>query len=562
MALAANDADLILHNGKIVTVDARFSIREAVAISSGKIAAVGTSRAILEAERGAKTEMIDLHGGMVLPGLVDAHVHALEAGLSEFRAPLPPLDSFAAVQQFIRTAAAKTPKGGWIVVPRTFPTRLKEMRMPTRDVLDVTTDHPVLFDASYVVILNSYALKQCGITRDTPNPPGGEIVKDAAGEPNGILKNAQLLVKGLDRSERFTEAEKLDALEQQLRRYLAAGLTTVGDRAVNAEQIALYQKLKAAGRLPIRAVLTWRPDGSQPTAALQKQIEAAPYTTNSGDSWLKFGTFKLTLDGGMTIGTAYQRYPYGAFGKQLYGKTDADDRGQLFIPPAKLLDVMRTARNKGWQLTTHDQGGGAVDNFLDTLEQLDRERPIAPTRSHLMHASFQSPAAIARMKKMGILADVQAPWLYLDAPALEQVFGYDGMRYFYPLRSYIDAGVIIAAGSDHMIGHDKNSAVNPYNPFLSMWTEVARLTSRGKAMHPEERISREETLKTHTTWAAYLQFAEKERGSIEAGKLADMVVIDRDYLNCPEKQIKDIQPVMTLVDGKIVYRRNATLPGR
>jgi len=557
-ALSAADADLILFNGKIVTVDRQFRIGQAVAIKSGRIVAVGLDDSILKAERGLKTALTNLHGATVLPGLVDAHVHALEAGLSEFRAPIPTLDSFEAVQAYIRQLAATTPKGEWIVVPRTFPTRLKEMRMPTRETLDVAKEHPVLFDASYVVVLNSYALKQCGIDRNTPNPPGGEVVKDANGEPNGILKNATSLVKGLDRNGHFTEAEKLDALEQQLKRYVAAGLTAVGDRAVDGEQISLYQKLKATGRLPIRAVLTWRPDGSQPAATLQQQIEAAPYTTNTGDSWLKFGTFKLTLDGGMTIGTAFQRYPYGPFGKQLYGKTDPEDRGQLFIPPDKLLAVMRTARNRGWQLTTHDQGGGAVDNFLDTLEQLDREKPIAPTRSHLMHASFQSPEAIARMKKMGILADVQSSWLYLDAPALEEVFGYDGMQYFYPLRSYIDAGIIVAAGSDHMIGHDKNHAVNPYNPFLSMWTEVTRLTGvpsgHGKVIHPEQKISRAEALKTHTIWAAYLQFADNERGTIEPGKLADLVVIDRDYLTCPEEQIKDIRPVVTILDGKIVYR--------
>jgi predicted amidohydrolase YtcJ len=555
--LLAADAELILHNGKIVTVDGPFSIQQAVAIKFGTITAVGADASVLKAERGSKTEVIDLHGRTVLPGLVDSHVHALEAGLSEFRAPIPPLDSFAAVQAYLRQQAAKTPKGEWIVVPRTFPTRLKEMRMPTRDVLDTEKDHPVLFDASYVVILNSYALKICGIDRSTPNPPGGEVVKDANGEPNGMLKNAQSLIKKLDRTERFTEAERMDALEQQLKRYVAAGLTTVGDRAVNASQIAVYQKLKAAGRLPIRAVLTWRLNGQDSADVLERQIASAAYTTNTGDSWLKFGTFKLTLDGGMTIGTAYQRYPYGAFGKQLYGLTNPDDRGQLFIQPAKLLAVMRAARNRGWQLTTHDQGGGAVDNFLNTLEALDREQPIAPTRSHVMHASFQSPEAIARMKKIGILADVQAAWLYLDGPALEQVFGYEGMRYFYPLRSYIDAGIILAAGSDHMIGHDKNGAVNPYNPFLSMWTEVTRLTIRGKALHPDQKISRVEALKTHTIWPAYLQFAEKERGSIEAGKLADLVVIDRDYLTCPEEQIRNIQPMMTVLNGRIAYRATA-----
>src|SRR5258708_10579478 len=353
-AILASDADLILHNGKIVTVDGQFSIQQAVAIRSGTIVAVGPDSSVLRAERGPKTELIDLHGRTVLPGLVDAHVHALEAGLSEYRAPLPPLDSFQAVQSYIRQQAKKTPKGEWIVVPRTFPTRLKEMRMPARDLLDVDKDHPVMFDASYVVILNSYALKQCGIDRNTPSPHGREVVKDANSEHTGVLKNAQSLVKGLDRSEHFSEAEKLDALEQQLKRYVAAGLTAVGDRAVNAEQIALYRKLRATGRLPIRTVLTWRPDASQPTATLEQEIESAPYTTNTGDSWLKFGTFKLTLDGGMTIGTAFQRYPYGPFGKQLYGKTDPDDRGQLFIPPSKLLTVMGTARHRSCQLTKHE----------------------------------------------------------------------------------------------------------------------------------------------------------------------------------------------------------------
>lgn len=552
--VAAADADLILHNAKVVTVDQRFRVHQAVAIKDTKIVAVGASAAILKQERGSKTAVIDLAGKTVLPGLVDAHVHALGAALSEFKNPLPPLDSFASVNTYIAQQAAKTAKGEWIVVPRTFPTRLKELRMPTRESLDVELDHPVLFDASYVVILNSAGLKKCGIDRNTPNPPGGEIVKDKQGEPTGVLKNGRSLIKGLDRTESFTDVEKLDALEQQLKRYLAAGLTAVGDRAVNGEEIALYQKLKATNRLPIRVVMTWRPDAAQPTESLQKTIESTTYTTNTGDSWLKFGTFKLTLDGGMTIGTAYQRYPYGAFGKQLYGKTDPDDRGQLFIEPPKLLALMRTARGRGWQLTTHDQGGSAIDNFLDTLEALNKEQSIAPSRSHVMHASFQSPEAIARMKKLGILADVQAPWLYLDGPALEQVFGKEGMRYFYPLRSYIDAGIVTAAGSDHMIGHDKNNAVNPYNPFLSLWTEVTRLTNRGTVINPEQKITRQEALKTHTIWPAHLQFAEKERGSIEVGKLADMVVIDRDYLTCKENEIKDIQPVMTILNGVVVYR--------
>jgi predicted amidohydrolase YtcJ len=159
------------------------------------------------------------------------------------------------------------------------------------------------------------------------------------------------------------------------------------------------------------------------------------------------------------------------------------------------------------------------------------------------------------MKKMGVLADAQPQWLYKDAPALEKVFGRAGMRYFYPMRSYLDAGIVVAAGSDHMIGHDKNKAVNPYNPFLSMWIMVARKTDRGDVMVPEERITRVEALKTHTIWGAFAEFTEKSKGSIEVGKLGDVVVVDRDPLTCPEDQMKAVEPVMTVIGGKVVWEK-------
>jgi hypothetical protein len=549
------EADLILHNGKIVTVDAGFSVQQAVAIRGDRIAAVGSDQAILNAERGAHTKLIDLHGRMVLPGLFDSHVHPLGGALSEFRAPLPVLDSFAAVQSFIRQQAAKTPPGEWIVVPRTFPTRLRELRMPTREVLDVDTAHPVMFDASYVVVVNSLGLKRSGITRDTPNPARGEIVKDAHGEPNGILKNAQSLLKGLKPEGQFTEREQLQALEEMLQRYVAAGLTSIGDGAVQENEIHLYRTLKAQNRLPLRVTMTWWHNAAKPIEELRKEIQSADVTTNSGDEWLRFGAFKINVDGGMTIGTAFQREPYGPFGAQLYGKTDPQDRGQLFESPEKLLAILRIARDAKWQLSAHCQGGGAIDGFLQALAALDRESPIAPTRSHLIHASFQSPAAIAEMKRMGVLADVQPAWLYLDSPALEKVFGSDGMRYFFPLRSYLDAGIGIAGGSDHMIGHDKNSATNPYNPFLGLWTAVTRLNTRNEVVHAEERITRAEALRMYTTGAAYRHFAENSRGSIERGKLADLVVIDRDYLTCPEEEIRRIEPIAVMIGGRIVHGR-------
>jgi predicted amidohydrolase YtcJ len=554
--LFSADADLIFYGGKVVTVDKSFSIQQAVAIQEGRIVDVGSDSDVLRRNRGQHTRAVDLKGRTVLPGLIDSHLHALSAGLSEYRGPMPAIHSFADIQAYIRQQATKVPKGQWIVVPRTFPTRLREMRMPTRDVLDVATEHPVLFDASYVSVVNTYALKRSGITRNTPNPPRGEIGKDERGEPNGILRNALSVIKGApdtEHSQTFTEQEKLDALQKMLKRYVAAGLTTVGDRAVLQEDVNLYEKLKSEHRLPIRAVLTWRIPTSAATNKLVAEIKERPWVTNKGDDWLKFGSFKVALDGGMTIGTAYQRHPYGPFGAQLYGEADPKNRGQLFVPPDKLFTIMQAARDKGWQLTAHSQGGGAVDVLLDTFEKLNAERPIAPTRSLLIHASFQSPQAIARMRRMGILADIQPAWLYFDGPALEKVFGHEGMRYFIPTRTYRNAGIVLAGGSDHMIGFNKDTAINAYNPFLSMWITVTRRMSNGAVLYPEERLTRQEALEMYTTWPAYMQFNEHNRGSIEAGKLADMVVIDRDYLTCPEDQIKDIQPVMTIVNGQIAY---------
>ena len=547
------DADLILHHGKIVTLDSAGTVAEAIAFKDGRIASVGTDREVLATERGAATRVVDLAGKMVLPGLCDAHVHTLEAGLSEFRSPLPRLDSIAAIQDYIRARARTTPKGAWIVVPRTLPPRIREMRLPTRADLDIDRDHPVAFDASYVWSANSLALQVSGITRETPNPPGGEIGKGPDGEPNGILRNADSLLRGAHTAETFSQDEKLRAIEQMLRLYAAAGLSAVGDRLVTPAEVALFETLERQGRLPVRVILTWRPDAQRPVEAIEREIRASSWTTNRGNEMLKLGSFKVTLDGGQSVGTAYQRMPYGPFGRQLYGLTDPDARGTLFVDAEKLYRIYSAARGQGWQLTAHVQGGGAIDTLLDVFERLDREKPIAPTRSHVMHGSFLSEQAVARMKRLGVALDAQPGWLYFDVPALERVFGRDRMRWFFPLKSVIAAGIPVAGGSDHMIGHDKDRAVNPYNPFFNMWMCVTRRMSNGDTFYPEERISRLEALRLYTSGPAWIQFSEKTRGSLEPGKVADAVVIDRDYFACPEDEIRSIQPVTTYVGGVVAY---------
>ena len=172
-----------------------------------------------------------------------------------------------------------------------------------------------------------------------------------------------------------------------------------------------------------------------------------------------------------------------------------------------------------------------------------------------MHGSFMSEDALNRMQRMGVIVDVQPGWLHFDVPALKRVFGLENMRYFFPLRSYIDRGIIVAGGSDHMIGHDKNNAVNAFNPFFNMWASITRQTREGEVIYAQEKVTRQEALKMWTIWAAYLQFGEKSRGSLEPGKYADLVVIDREFLNCPEDDIRRIQPVATVVNGRVVFGR-------
>jgi predicted amidohydrolase YtcJ len=234
---------------------------------------------------------------------------------------------------------------------------------------------------------------------------------------------------------------------------------------------------------------------------------------------------------------------------QIYGYSDANFRGVLTVPRENVFLMAQLADELGWQMTAHATGGGALDLLLDPYEAADRVKPIAGRRFTATHANFPNARAIERARKQGIAFDVQPAWLHFDGAAIRDVLGRERMKDFLPLRSLLDAGIIVGGGSDQMIRFDARLATNPYHPFDGMWMAITRETKEGVVIHPEQRVTREQALKMWAWNNAYIMFAEKEIGSIEPGKRADMVVITKDFLTCPEREIKDIEALRTIVGG-------------
>lgn len=546
--------DAIYYNGSIITMSPGGSRAQALAIRGDRFTAVGTDAEVLKSA-GPQTRKIDLAGKCVVPGIVESHVHPIGAALAEIDGPVPLLHSIAEILRYIHDQDAKLPPARLVFVPKVYSTRLSDRRYPTRYELDEAAPHrEAMLDNGYASVLNSALLNKLGITRDTPQPANGRIVKDAKGEPTGLILGAPQLLGKLRGSRTYTAKERLWALGSMLKRYNSVGITSIYDRGEGPEGFRAYQSLHAAGELTVRSTVTYLIQAQGTRAQVRSEIERIPFITGWGDDWLRTGTLKTVVDGGILIGTAYLREPYGAH-TQIYGFVDPNFRGVLSVPPENLVEMAQTAAELGWQMTSHTTGGGATDLLLDAYEAADRVTPIAGRRFTVTHGNFPNPAAIARARKLGVAFDIQPFWLYLDGPAIQDVFGSARMKDFQPLRDLFDAGIVVGGGSDHMIRFDPRQATNPYHPFLGMWIAVTRKMVDGKVLNPEQRISRMEALKMWTWNGAYLMFAEKEKGSIEVGKLADLAVISKDYANCPEDEIKDIEALRTVVGGKVVYDR-------
>ncbi|MBW3599556.1 MAG: amidohydrolase [Planctomycetes bacterium] len=551
-------ADLILHGGKVVTVDDDFSLAEAVAVKDGWILAVGSDEEVLK-HRGEGTEVVDLDGKMVLPGLIDSHTHPTGASMFEFDHPVPEMESIADVLDYVRSRAEAVEDAEWIWIQQVFITRLREQRYPTREELDeAAPNNPVAFRTGPDAALNSMALELSGIDKDFQVVGSGHIERDPeTGEPTGILRGCTRYIKGGPPRSKATEQDRLERLETLFADYNASGLTSIADRNAGDSAIRQYQTLRQEGRLTVRVAASHSlsvGDGKLENVLENiRKIAAHPLHKN-GDAMLRIVGVKTFLDGGMLTGSAYMREPWGL--SKIYSITDPRYQGVLFIPKERLVPVVQAVVEEDLQFTAHSVGDGAVHTLLEAYDEVNRQTPIAATRPCITHSNFMSEEAIDEMVRLGVGADIQPAWLYLDARTLQAQFGYDRLRWFQPLATIFKKGAIAGGGSDHMQKIGSLRSINPYNPFLGMWVTITREARwyEGR-LHTEEALTREQAIRFYTTNNAWLLFLEDEVGSLEKGKQADMIVIDRDLLTCPVDVIKETQVLRTYLAGKLVHQQ-------
>jgi predicted amidohydrolase YtcJ len=558
VALFGQQADLILHHGKIVTVDPQFRFVDAVAIRGDRLLAVGRYSEVSKLA-GPDTRQIDLKGKTVLPGLMDSHSHAFDASMYEFDHQVPDMQTIADVLGYIRSRATAAKEGDWIVLTQVFVTRLRDQRFPTRAELDAAAPHnPVYFGTGPDASVNSLALKLSGIDRNFKITDGkpGRIEHDATGEPTGILRSCSRLIKTKSGERQPSDEDRRQRLKMLLADYNAVGITSISERDLGDSGIEIYRQLRDKGELTCRTYIMYSVDAQMPLDQIEARMLKAsrsPLHMYSNMLWLR-GT-KSYMDGGMLTGSAYMLKPWGI--SKVYSIDDPGYHGMRYIEAGRLYQMARFALSHELQFTAHSVGDGAVQGMIDAYSEVNNDFTVRPARPCITHANFMSAEMIRKMKELGIVVDLQPDWLWLDGATLLKQFGNERTAYFQPYRSLFENGVPVGGGSDHMQKIGSFRSINPYNPFLGMWitlTRQPRWTDR--PMHPEQRLSREQAIRLYTINNAYLTFEEKEKGSLENGKLADLIVLDRDILTCPIDEIQNTHVEQTYLGGKLVYERH------
>ena len=537
-----NSPDLVLVGGRILTMDSRSSVAEALAVRDGKILAVGSDAAVRPIA-GPQTRVIDLAGKTVVPGLIDTHAHFGAAGLSDYVVNLGPAKSVAGALELLKAFVARKKPGEWIITGGWHPpSQLAEKRYLTRQEIDsVAPNNPVyLRTVGHFAMANSLALQKAGIDKTSPNPSGGSFEKDTSGELTGVLVETAIpLVENLVPP--FTEDEEIrqyKIAEGVLNSY---GITSVVEGATSARDTRTLQKIALSNAATLRVGLMYRPEPPAELSAWEAIMSGSGATSGFGDDWLKFGGIKIFYDGGMTLRTAMMR--------DVYPDSHDNYRGIAQQTPERLKQLVSIANKSKWRVGVHVVGDLGVDQVLDAFEAADKEKSIRDRRFILIHASLIRPEQMDRARALGVRVDFQNVFMWDKAATVERFLGKATADRALPTKTLIDR-----MGLDNL-GAGTDFPVNPINPFLNIYIMVTRKDPNGNVYGASEAISREQALRLYTSAASRYMFDEGRKGTLEAGKLADLAVLSADIMSIPEDQIKDIKADMTMVGGKVVFQR-------
>ena len=536
-------ADVVLLSAKICTGEAKQPEAQALAVRNGRIVAVGSDREISRL-RGPKTRVLDGKGRRVVPGFIDAHAHMSLGGFNLLAVDLRHTKDEADFTLRLAEFAGRKPPGVWLTDGAWDHEIWPGARLPTRAMLDPATgDRPTCLSRldGHMMVCNSLALKLAGISRETPDPPGGVIVRDASGEPTGVLKDAAMDAISAVRPAR-TKAETEEALRTALRHAARFGVTSVQDLS-GFDELEVYSKLRDAGELTLRV-------NYRPSLSVWEEARGRGAAMKN-DEWLRLGGVKGFADGSLGSTTALFFEPY---------LDDPKTKGVFAaeaIALAKMEERVAAADAAGLQVEIHAIGDRANAEILDLFERVAKRNGPGDRRFRIEHAQHLRPADIPRFAKSGVIASMQPYHAIDDGRWAEKRIGYERCKTTYAFRSLLDANARLAFGSDWDVA--------PISPLLGIYAAVTRRTLDGKNPRgwiPEQKITVAEALRAYTAAAAYAAFEEREKGSLAPGRLADFVILSRDPFSGAPEQIEKIEVETTVVGGRVVYDAGSGPPGR